>query len=588
MRSPTIRAFDGASGSRGGLAIALFGSVAAAAVLAGDDEQLCEDLEENLDGVWDDERRAELETALLSTQLSYAPGTWARVEVLVDTWTSAWVDARVDACEATARGEQSPAMLDTRMACLDRQLAHLRATLDVLAHPDATAIENASEAIEKLPTLDRCADIDALLDERAPPKDPLLAAAIDELEQQMIEVEALDNLGKASEGLARVTEIHARALALGDLATRVAAELMLGRLQFSAGDYQGAEATLRLTYRDAIVAGMLEPAGAAARRLVFVVGGGAGLLRPDDGRVWAFHAEALTEAVGTPEDHADYQMSVGAVAQMQGEYAEAREHYERALEQYEALRPDHPDIIEAITHVASVAMFQGKFDEAIAYYQRGLALLQRTRDPGHPDIGRTYLSLGEVEGQVGRYDEALEYLESAVANFESSLGPDHPLLGFTLASLGYVAGWQGDFENGRKQLERSIRIIEASVGREHYYYADAQGKLGALLFFAKEYDAAGEHYELARASLAKQMGPTHTSVGVAISNLAELALVQKNYALALERADAALAILEPKLGVDHLDLALALDTRGQALLELGRASEASETLARARSLGGSK
>jgi tetratricopeptide (TPR) repeat protein len=450
----------------------------------------------------------------------------------------------------------------------------------VLARADPTAIEKASEAVEKLPVLERCADIDALLDERGPPRDSLQAAAVDALERRMIEAEALDNLGKADDGLAVMIAVNAEAEALGDEATRVRAALSLGRLQYGIGDYQSAEATLRRTYHDAIVAGMPEQAAAAARQLVSVVGGGAGLVRPADGRAWAFHAEAFTEAVGTSEDYADYLMGLGDVAKMQGEYAEARTHFERALEQYEALRPDHPGVIAAISQLASVATFDGEIEQALAYYQRALALLQRTRDPSHPDIGRMYLSLGEVAYNDGRYADARTYLESAAEVFEAALGPEHPLLGYTLGTLGSVEGWQGDFVSGRAQLERGIRIIEGSVGREHYYYANAENKLGALAFLAGDYSDAGEHYELARASLERQLGPTHPSVGIALANLGELALAQRAYPLALERADAALAILEPKLDPESGNLLLVLDTRGQALVELGRPSEAIEPLRR--------
>jgi tetratricopeptide (TPR) repeat protein len=564
----------------GALAFALLAGVTTAGVLAANrDEQMCQNLDHKLDGVWDDERRVALEAAMLETGLSYAPGTWTRVEAQVDAWTGAWVEARIETCEATQRGEQSSALLDTRMACLDRQLTHLQATLDVLARADPTAIENASEAVEKLPALDRCANIDALDGGGSSSRDPLLATAIDALERRMIQARALDNLGKADEGLALMLEVNAEAEALGDAGTRVRAGLSLGRLQYSAGDYQGAETTLRRSYRDAIVAGMPEQAAAAARQLVSVVGS-VGLVRPADGRTWAFHAEAFTRAVGSPEDHADYLMGLGDVAKVSSEYAEAREQFERAREQYASLRPDHPGVIKAISQLASIATFEGEIEQALDHYELALALLQRTRDPSHPDIGRMYLSLGEIASQVGRYADARTYLESAVANFEASLGPDHPLLGYTLGSLGYVAGWQHDFASGRLQLERSVRIIEASVGPEHYYYADAQGKLGALLFLAGDYTDAGEHYEIARASYERQMGPTHPSVGIAIGNLAELALVERAYPSALERADAALAILEPKVGREHLDLLLPLDTRGQALLELGRPSEAIEPLRR--------
>jgi tetratricopeptide (TPR) repeat protein len=450
----------------------------------------------------------------------------------------------------------------------------------VLARADPTAIENASEAVEKLPALDRCADLDTLLDEQGPPRDPLLAAAVETLERRMIEAKALDNLGKADEGLTLMTAVVAEAEALGDEATRVRASVSLGRLQHHAGDSQAAEVTLRRAYREAIVAGMPEQAANAARELVIVVGGAAGLVRPADGRTWAFHAEAFTQAVGTPEEHADYLMGLGNVAKMDSEYPEAREQFERALEQYESLRPDHPGVIAAITQLANVAAFEGEIEQALVHYQRALALLQRTRDPSHPDIGRMYLSLGELASQDGRYADARTYLESAVTNLEASLGPEHLLFGYTLGTLGYVAGWQGDFVIGRAQLERSIGIIETSVGREHYYFAEAQGKLGALAFLAGDYVDAGEHYELARASLERQMGPTHPSVGIELGNLGELALVQRAYPSALEHADAALAILEPKLGLEHLELVLALDTRGQALLELGRPSEAIEPLRR--------
>ena len=68
------------------------------------------------------------------------PDTWARVEGHLDAYADAWVAARTDACEATHRGEQSPALLDLRMACLDERRTQLNATVEELAHADAKLV----------------------------------------------------------------------------------------------------------------------------------------------------------------------------------------------------------------------------------------------------------------------------------------------------------------------------------------------------------------------------------------------------------------------------------------------------------------
>ncbi len=545
-----------------------------------DDSTTCAGLDEPLVGLWDDARRREVRDAVLATALSYAPGTWSRIEPALDDYARVWVDARVDACEASARGEQSSELLDLRMACLDRRLTHMRATVDVLAQADATTVEHAHEALERLPTMAECGDREALLDEH-PAREPALAAALERLEPIIIKAETLGYLGHPQRGVEGLLAIVEQSDALGDEVTRARVRLVLGRLQQAVGDYQAAEVTLRESYRAAILAGSSRDAAAAARALVDLVGGGTGLVRPAEGLAWAFHADVLTRAAGTREDYADYRMEIGEVEKMAGNYAVAREHFEQALLGYEQLRPEHPKRIEAITSLANIEIFTGDVEQSLGHYRQALAILQQTYDPTHPSIGRVYISLGEAESQAGRWAEARADLEAGVAVFEQALGPDHPTIGFVLGTLGYVAGWQGDFAAGRRAFERSVAILEATVGRDHYYYSDAVGKLGAVEFLAGDYAAAGTHYEFARASLERQMGSDHPSVGIAFVNLAELALTEGRLELALEHADAALAILEPKLGLEHLDLALPLETRGQALLGLARASEAVAPLERA-------
>lgn len=74
-----------------------------------------------------------------------------------------------EACQAThLRGEQSPALLDLRMACLQRRRTETRSLVDVLVDADAGVVENAAQAVAELPDLGPCADAATLLAAEAP------------------------------------------------------------------------------------------------------------------------------------------------------------------------------------------------------------------------------------------------------------------------------------------------------------------------------------------------------------------------------------------------------------------------------------
>jgi tetratricopeptide (TPR) repeat protein len=528
------------------------------------DAGVCEGLDHKLAGVWDDERRAAVETAMLGTKLSYAPGTWQRVEQRIDAYAAAWAAARTQACQATQRGEQSDDLLDVRMACLDRHLTHLHATVEQLARADATAVESAVAAVDKLPSLAECADVEALAADRSTSPDPQVSA----LEQRLIEAQALENLGKIDEALALVEAIVEEAQKFNDARVRVRAWQALGRLQQGAGNYEAAAAALEQTYRAAIEASLPGEAAIAARRLMVVLGGARGLARPKDGRAWALHAEAFTKASGSAADYAQWQLNAGELDTMDGDYAAAREHFEHALSSFQSLEANQgaqQGVITATTGLANAASFAGDFAEARLHYQRALEILQQTLDPAHPDIGRMHLSLGENARQEKRYAEARDDLQSALTVFEQALGLEHPLYGYTLASLGYVEGLQGNHADAREHLERAIALLEIAVGSDHYYYAEANSKLGSVAYLAGDYADAKEHYEVARAGMERLMGGSHPSVGYVLGNLGELAFAEGDFPSARSYAEAAWTILEPKLGADNPELGLLRDILGKTM-----------------------
>src|SRR5204862_234387 len=85
-----------------------------------------------------------------------------------------WTAMYRAACEATSvRHDQSPALLDQRMACLDRALGETRALIEVYSGPlEPAAIDRAPTAIAGLTPIDDCGDVAALNAEVPLPPDP--------------------------------------------------------------------------------------------------------------------------------------------------------------------------------------------------------------------------------------------------------------------------------------------------------------------------------------------------------------------------------------------------------------------------------
>ncbi|MCA9687902.1 MAG: serine/threonine protein kinase, partial [Myxococcales bacterium] len=150
--------------------------------------EVCQGFAAQLDGSWDHVRRGRVRAAIEDTKLPYAVETWVRVEAGLDDYARRWLDAREDACRAQQGGEQSTAILDRRVRCLDRQLGQLRATVDQLTRADAELVRDAVKLVQGLPSLAACSDADALMADPIP-DDAALAAEVRELETALREAE---------------------------------------------------------------------------------------------------------------------------------------------------------------------------------------------------------------------------------------------------------------------------------------------------------------------------------------------------------------------------------------------------------------
>jgi tetratricopeptide (TPR) repeat protein/predicted Ser/Thr protein kinase len=537
------------------------------------DAQTCAGMQAKLDGVWDDERRASVQDAIEATQLSYATDTWERIEPRLDDYTRQWVAARVEACEATHRGEQSGELLDLRMACLDERLSHVRATVEVLASADATVVQKAVEAIADLPSLERCADVNALRAELPPPEDPEVAQRVAQLHERRIEAKALLKAGKYVEALAATQAVVHEADTLGYAPLQAQARLLEGQVQSRSGNFELAEHALEQAYNTAVGLRMTAESAEASRRLVYLVGNQ--LARHEAGRQWAKHAEPLARATGTDEALGYYLNSIGSVAFIEGKYEEARSLQERALAiEEKALGADHLEVASTLSSLAGVAWGEGKYAEARGYQERSLAITEKALGAGHPEVANALSNLGVLAKSEGNYEQARIYGERALVIWETTLGPEHSDVAYALANLGSMYQAEGKHDDARHHYARALAIWEKTLGPEHPNVAFALNGMGSSAEAQGKLEEGRVYYERALAVREKTLGPEHPEVAYSLHNLGVLSRSEGNLDAARGYFERALAVREKALGPEHPDVAASIDSLGIVANEQGEHTQA--------------
>ncbi|MEM9458727.1 MAG: tetratricopeptide repeat protein [Myxococcota bacterium] len=541
----------------------------------------CTGARKQLAGVWDDARRQEVKAAILGTQLPYAAGTWERVEPQLDGYADAWAAEHTDACEAThSRGEQSEEEMSLRMGCLHQRWQYLRATVGELGRADATVAERAVQAVTSLPGLSWCRDLEALRAEVPPPEDPAVVEQVAVLDEILVEAKAKQAAGRYEEGLRLADEVvdEGRALDYAPLMAR--AWQQQGRLRINMGDYEGAVEVLRRAYQVAVTHTMKAEAADVSTALMLVLGDL--LVRHEEARGWAEHAQPLSWAAGTDDARAGYLDSLGKVADSEGKYEEARDLCGRALAiRQRALGSDHPDVALSLDSLGSVAYWQGKYEEARDFHRRALAIREKVLGPDHPDVATSLNSLGIVAKSKAEYDKASKLYERSRVIWENALGADHPTVAISLTNLGRVAYRRGNYEEAREFNERALAIRQEALGPDHPHVAFTLNFLSDVANSQGKYEEVRELNERALAISEKSLDPDHPFVALSLEGLGDAAYSQGEYEQAREFYERALAIREKTLGPGHPKVAASLDSLGHVAKLEGRYEQARELYERA-------
>jgi tetratricopeptide (TPR) repeat protein len=471
-----------------------------------------------LDGIWDDARRQQLEAAILGTGLVYAPGTWTRVEQRLDAYADAWAVKHAEVCEATRVTEaQTEEEMVLRMGCLRERKTALRASVDVLAQADEEVVERAVELVASLPLLARCDDVELLAQQHQrvpPPEDPQVAREVEDLREQLADIEAEREAGRYAHATEQLEPVMRRIEALEHAPLSAEAKLQHGSLLADDGRYTEAEEELQEAYALALLHGHDDVVLDSAQRLTHVVG--VQQARPAEGLVWGRTALPLAERSGKDVERAMGENNLGGVLIGQGEYAQAELHWRRALELREhALDPDDPRVAMSANNLGFVLGSQGDHEQAERYYRRALSTFEQALGAEHPHVASTLNNLGRVLAGRGDYEQAELQQRRALEIREKALGAEHPHVASSLTDLGNVFFDRGEHEQAEPYYRRALPIFEKTLGPDHPDVAAIVLNLGHVLERRGEHEQARLHHQRALRLLEKALGPDHPLVAEA-------------------------------------------------------------------------
>ncbi len=424
-----------------------------------------------LAGIWEphgepadkSRRRHAVRSAMLATGLDYAEEAWSRVEVLLDRYTGKWLDAYAEACLATrGRGEQSEHVLDLRMACLDERLRAVRSLTDVLAVADQPAVASAVDAVNALPSLERCSDVRLLISDVPPPQDEATRLRVEGLRQRGARVKVLHDTGHNEQALGDGRKLIEAARTVGY--PPIVAELltMVGGFQH-AGVYQpGAVEMLTEGVWTAIRSKRDDIAAQGAALLSGVVG--YLLHRRAEGEQWAELADAVLDRMGGRHDilrawvlqnRADIRMAAGDLP------AALRLTRQAMALKRKALPADHPDIAVSLTAEAEILARMGEYDQALQLDRKVQDMVIRAYGAKSPSIAQAWSNSGECLLALSKPAQALSFFRGALSRWEAALGPDHVVLAYPLTGLGRGLVALQRPNEALEPLKRALRIREA-------------------------------------------------------------------------------------------------------------------------------
>jgi serine/threonine-protein kinase len=422
---------------------------------------LCRGADAKVEHVWDMRRKALVRRAFAHTGKTYASDTFWSVNRLLESYLGSWAGMYTEACEAThVRGEQSPEILDLRMACLNDRLDGVKALSQVFEQADGEIVDNAVAAVGALGTLDRCADPRLLRAMLPPPEDPAAREETERIRRALADAKALRDAGGVKAATGRLRALVADARRVGYAPVLAEALALLGATEMDLEHIDSADGAFKEAVWLAEASRHDEVKAVAATELVGTM---VRRKRYDEADDWGKQADAILRRIGGHDRTRSWlETNVGVLRLDQGRGEEALAHERRAVELKESSGASRSDIARSMLNMAEALRSLGQTAAALDAAQRAEQGLRQELGSEHPLVGQISFNEGEILLELGRTAEARAAFTRALTIEERSAGRDSVLDAYALTGLGRIHLREHQAALAVPLLERALRIRRSS------------------------------------------------------------------------------------------------------------------------------
>ncbi|MBL4688413.1 MAG: serine/threonine protein kinase [Nannocystaceae bacterium] len=484
--------------------VAAVAGLAAVAVLAMwvRAEEPCADVGSGAHTLWNKSARAELAATFAEAQVEHADETWSLLQANVDTWVQRWQSERDDACRAThVRHEQSPALLDRRMACLDRELSQMAMLLQVVGDGDAEVARRAPRAVA---TLGRACDVASIRASGAEASGPQAEAVLADLDRVVV----LEMVARYDDGLDLARDVEQRAGEIDAVGLQLRAKYRRARLLDLTGDAQAAVLVHQEVHWDAEAQGWDDVAAKAGLGVMYEYA--AVLDKPEVALAWAPHVGAAIRRAGDDARHRATLIDSTGIARLYlHEIEAARDAHLEALEIRESYDEEGLDTVATLQNLGIAYEELRRYDDAIALHERALGILVRLVGEHHPHTARVVDNLGTALLRKGDFDAAVSHLRRALDIRRSVLAAGHRSIALSTVHLAHAALLQDDVSSAIEGFEIALRLYSAISEPQSRDVMLCHEGLAHAYQAANNSAAAKRHAALALAGLSESLPEDH-------------------------------------------------------------------------------
>ena len=420
----------------------------------------------------------EVQLARIAALSPYGRELAAQLTKRLDEHRSSWTANAHAACVAHRRGEQSDALFDRRMACLDRSRAALTAVGDLATSTTATTLPDLAEAAASMPVPDACSDVASLVDDVEPPAPalaPQVAALRRDLEGARVQIAA----GHFVDARTTADNVTAAARALRYQPLVAEAALVAGHATMAMFDRPGAMTRLDAAMADALASGRIDVGIEAWARRAYVVGTAD---HPEHALDGNSIVESLAERSHSPFVRALLANNIGNVYLGRAERRAAKAAFERALGW--AKQVQGPGAVELVNVRTNLALVVDTVAESDRLFVDAHDELARLLGADHPET--LIVEWTRAMKTMSSREQAAAYLATVCEQMAQ-----HPSLAATATAcfveLAELHESLGDRDGARAAIERAYSIPNATfddtpeaVGYRALYRGDTKAAVAAF------------------------------------------------------------------------------------------------------------